>query len=168
MFMLVWCPSRSARPPAEIPLHAPSHHLHRQAATMAVVRVASSKPRLWFTYRRGTLDLRQRPDEFAGWRSPEMAKFCKERCVCAPQPPAQARRWGQKRRAPCGRPMLAVVQCHVRDPAKVKDGTPASAVPGHGAQARDSKQALKRPDNPDRTTQARGDNPSISSPKLPP
>jgi hypothetical protein len=30
------------------------------------------------------LDLHQRPDDLARLRSPEMSKFCSERCVCAP------------------------------------------------------------------------------------
>ncbi len=51
---------------------------------MARVRSAGSRPSAWLTRAEARLTCTSARISSAGWRSPEMSKFCSERCVCAP------------------------------------------------------------------------------------
>ena len=54
------------------------------AATMALVLLSSCRPNWWFTTADARLTWASALMISRGWRSPEMSKFCSERCVCAP------------------------------------------------------------------------------------
>ena len=84
MFMLVWVPEPVCQTTRGNSSSCAPAITSSQAATMAVVRVASSKPRLWFTYALARLTWASARMSSGAMRSPEMAKCCKERWVCAP------------------------------------------------------------------------------------